>query len=112
MPQSQNEIVTGLVVTITFFIFAGFIIILLVAHMNQRKKWHIHEKKVMQSSFEEELLRTRLEIQEQTFRNISQEIHDNIGQVLSLAKLNLATTEIDSSHPSRQKVEDSKNLVA
>lgn len=41
--------------------------------------------------FEKTILQSQLEIQEQTFRNISQEIHDNIGQVLSLAKLNLNT---------------------
>lgn len=41
--------------------------------------------------FEQTILQSQLEIQEQTFRNISQEIHDNIGQVLSLAKLNLNT---------------------
>jgi two-component system NarL family sensor kinase len=55
---------------------------------------------------------TQLEIQEQTLKNISQEIHDNIGQVLSLAKLNLATTDIDQKEAARQKVDDSKNLVA
>ncbi|WP_158638345.1 sensor histidine kinase [Panacibacter ginsenosidivorans] len=41
--------------------------------------------------YEQTILQSQLEIQEQTFRNISQEIHDNIGQVLSLAKLNLNT---------------------
>jgi signal transduction histidine kinase len=41
--------------------------------------------------YEQTILLSQLEIQEQTFKNISQEIHDNIGQVLSLAKLNLNT---------------------
>jgi signal transduction histidine kinase len=41
--------------------------------------------------YEQTILQSQLEIQEQTFKNISQEIHDNIGQVLSLAKLNLNT---------------------
>lgn len=36
-----------------------------------------------------ELLKAQLEIQEQTFNTISQEIHDNVGQVLSLAKVQL-----------------------
>ncbi|HEX8334404.1 MAG TPA: ATP-binding protein, partial [Segetibacter sp.] len=33
------------------------------------------------------MLQARLEIQEQTFNNISREIHDNVGQLLSLAKV-------------------------
>lgn len=45
----------------------------------------------LSQQFEQTLFKSQLEIQEQTFRNISQEIHDNIGQVLSLAKLNLNT---------------------
>jgi len=45
----------------------------------------------LKSQYETTILKSQLEIQEQTFRNISQEIHDNIGQVLSLAKLNLNT---------------------
>ncbi|HEY6976971.1 MAG TPA: ATP-binding protein [Chitinophagaceae bacterium] len=45
----------------------------------------------LKSQYETTILQSQLEIQEQTFRNISQEIHDNIGQVLSLAKLNLNT---------------------
>jgi len=47
--------------------------------------------------FEQTILQSQLEIQEQTFRNISQEIHDNIGQVLSLAKLNLNTIPDENS---------------
>src|SRR5690606_4840121 len=37
----------------------------------------------------EELLRTQLELSERVMRNISEEIHDNIGQTLTVAKLSL-----------------------
>lgn len=50
----------------------------------------------MKNRFERTLLKTQLEIQEQTFSYISQEIHDNIGQVLSLARLNINTISSDS----------------
>lgn len=47
---------------------------------------------------EKNLLSTQIEIQEQTFQNISREIHDNIGQKLSLTKLHLNTfTETNNS---------------
>ncbi|WP_431199297.1 histidine kinase [Mucilaginibacter sp. P19] len=35
------------------------------------------------------MLKTQIEIQEQTLNDISREIHDNITQVLSFVKLNL-----------------------
>jgi signal transduction histidine kinase len=54
---------------------------------------HIAEKRVMQSVFEQNLLQSKLEIQEQTFDAISQELHDNIGQLLSLAKVQLSIAE-------------------
>ncbi len=41
----------------------------------------------MKTAFEKTLLQSQLEIQEQTFHTISQEIHDNVGQTLSLAKV-------------------------
>lgn len=112
MPQPEYEVVTGVVITISVFLMAGFFILVLVAYINQRKKKHIEEKKTMQVNFQQELLRTQLEIQEQTFKNISQEIHDNIGQVLSLAKLNLATADLNKAEALQQKIEDSRKLVA
>lgn len=57
------------------------------------------------------LLQTQLEIQEQTLKTISQEIHDNVGQVLSLAKLNLNTLDIEGGVNKEQKIESSINLV-
>jgi signal transduction histidine kinase len=49
----------------------------------------LKEQQLMKDAFEKQLLQTKLEIQEQTFNFISQEIHDNVGQVLSLAKVQL-----------------------
>jgi signal transduction histidine kinase len=45
------------------------------------------EREIMQAQYKQTLLQARLEIQEQTFNNISREIHDNVGQLLSLAKV-------------------------
>ncbi|SEM64350.1 Histidine kinase [Chitinophaga rupis] len=47
----------------------------------------------MKDDFEKQLLQLQLEIQEQTLNNISQEIHDNVGQMLSLAKIQLNIME-------------------
>lgn len=64
----------------------------------------------MKVEYEQTLLQSQLEIQEQTFKNISQEIHDNIGQVLTLAKLNLATTTIAESAVA-EKIKTSQQLI-
>ena len=66
----------------------------------------------MQSQFHQTLLQTQLEIQEQTLKTISEEIHDNIGQVLSLVKLNLNTFNTGTEEFKQIKVTDTRNLVA
>jgi len=45
--------------------------------------------KVRESQCQQELLQAQLEMQDHTFRAVSQEIHDNVGQILSLAKVHL-----------------------
>ena len=63
------------------------------------------------NDFEKQKLQSQLEIQEQTFKNISQEIHDNIGQVLSLVKLNINTMDCDEPKALQDKITDSKHLI-
>jgi len=78
----------------------------------RRKTKNILEKQQMQTQFSQTLLQTQLEIQEQTLKNISQEIHDNIGQALSLAKLNLNTMLATNDEALQQKILNSKELVS
>jgi signal transduction histidine kinase len=56
-------------------------------------------------------LRSQIEIQEQTFQNISREIHDNIGQKLTLAKLQLNTLHLSNESSFAQKANDSANMI-
>jgi two-component system, NarL family, sensor kinase len=111
MPQKEYQIISGLVVVILILLLAGMFIVTLVAFNNRRKKRYMDEKRTMESNFQQEILRTQLEIQEQTLKNISQEIHDNIGQVLSLAKLNLATIDVSKALRLQEKIDESKNLI-
>lgn len=47
----------------------------------------------MESKFRQEILKTQLETQEETFQQIGEELHDNIGQLLSSTKMLLGITE-------------------
>ncbi|MEK7226452.1 MAG: ATP-binding protein [Bacteroidota bacterium] len=60
----------------------------------------------LETYYQQELLQSQLEIQEQTFKNISQEIHDNVGQVLSLAKLNLNTMDLSKTEQLKDKIDN------
>jgi signal transduction histidine kinase len=87
IPLKQLLIVIG-VVTVLFLLLT-LILTLFVYNSLRRRQQHTIEIADMKNKYEQELLRSQLEIQEQTLRTISQEIHDNIGQVLTLAKLQL-----------------------
>ena len=67
----------------------------------------------IKANYDKELLKTQLEIQEDTFQYISREIHDNIGQFISLAKLQLNTLDMDikGSTPAAQRVLDAVDLL-
>jgi signal transduction histidine kinase len=66
----------------------------------------------LKSNFEKTLLATQLEIQEQTFQNISREIHDNIGLSLTLAKLNLNTISWHLVEQTKEKVSNSIEFIS
>lgn len=104
----QASLVT---ITIAFLFLAGFLLFIFILYRIRRNR-HIRDEENMKRGFSEALMQTRLEIQEQTLKNISQEIHDNIGQVLSLAKLNLFTMDTSNSVALDQKINNSKELVS
>ena len=96
-----------IVCSITFLVFLVSFFILFRGYYLRRLKFY-KEKQSLEFNFKQQLLQTQLEIQEQTLKTISEEIHDNVGQVLSLAKLNLNTLD----NTSDKKIQDTKNLVA
>ena len=61
----------------------------------KRKNTLLQEKDNLQAFYEQTIVRSRLDMQEQAFTQISQEIHDNIGQVLSLVRLQLNTLGLE-----------------
>ena len=78
----------------------------------RRKNNFLKEKYEAEKRFEEELTQSKLEIQEQTLKNVGWELHDNIGQLLSVAnmQLNILSGSIEES--SRRSVADIKEIVA
>jgi len=92
-------------------VFVAFIILLAILFTNKKNRL-LQEKQLMKTQFEQELLQTQLEIQEQTLKTISQEIHDNVGQVLSLAKLNLSTFQPTENDYNQSRIDNTKQLVS
>ena len=97
---------------ITFFlVIVATGIIMLVLVYQKKQQAYVNEKQQLKTAFEREILESKLELQEQTFKNISQEIHDNIGQVLSLVKLNINTMDCGQPVALQSKIDNSKTLI-
>lgn len=69
------------------------------------------ERELIKKEYNENLLQSQIEIQEQTLRHVSHELHDNLGQIASLIKINLNTLNLDDSSKAIQKIEDTKTLT-
>ncbi|MEI6950065.1 AAA family ATPase [Paraflavisolibacter sp. H34] len=96
-------------------LLSGQMAISLQNALNEQKKTNafIEREKLLNqiNLHQQELLKTRLEIQEQTYMNISEELHDNIGQVLTLIKLHINTIDTSKPEATQEKLRESKNLL-
>lgn len=83
----QTEVV--LFAVLITFILLSFIagIFAFIFQYRKRKLIYEAEKKAMEKKYEAELLAARVEMQELTMKIIGEEIHDNVGQKLTLASL-------------------------
>lgn len=98
--------------TFLILLFVSFIVMIILLYQNKQAK-HNQQIQEIKSSFENTLLSSQIEIQEQTFQNISREIHDNIGLSLTLSKLNLiVSTENLSDLVLKNKLSSSVNLIS
>lgn len=94
-----------MILVLLFFIGAIF-------HLYRKRQFaYLTQLEQMKLMHEKDILKTELEIQEQTFQNISREIHDNIGQKLSLAKLHLNTLRFSNPEFAEKQVLESVDII-
>ena len=101
-----GDIIIILAGTFLLLCIFGFIFFFVIVY-NKRYRKYEAEKVEMRKQFELEKLQSQLEIQEQTLKNISGEIHDNIGQILSLVGLQIST--IPTNKP--EKIDQTSELL-
>ena len=88
MPNEENDIKVAIVVVSTIIsILVLFIGALLILSYTVRNR----SLKKQRSVLEKQAMLAQLETREQLLKNVSQELHDNIGQVASLIKLGIET---------------------
>lgn len=108
---TEVAIVFLIVCTLLIALLIGFITTMIYRYQQKQNKYYkdLEELKINHAN---EMLQSQLEIQEQTFENISREIHDNIGQKLTLAKLHLNTLHIKNTEKATIQLNDSITIIS
>lgn len=114
MPNHQYpEIYTQILANILIVVLLIGLVILLTLLYQKRKIQQNREMELLKAEMEKELLTTRVEIQENIQRELSMEIHDNVGQTLLLANVNLTIlmSQIKENIEAIQLIQESKELL-
>ncbi len=85
--QQGGEII--LIVSTLIIVLIVLFLVVLFTIFQQRKNKLLFEKAENKKRYEREIAETQIEIREETLRNISWELHDNIGQLLTLANIQM-----------------------
>lgn len=90
----------------------GFIVLLTLFYQ-KRKMQQKKELELLKAEIEKEFLTARLEIQESLQRDFSMEIHDNVGQSLLLANVNISIlqNQLKDNSTAQNLLKESKELI-
>lgn len=111
MPTQNQEIYFVLIIGIILgLLLVGFIVTILFLYQRRQQRQEQEMEKI-KDMYEKEALRSQLEIQENTFKTIAQELHDNIGQMLSVTKLSLSLLPIEKDHQAFGPLQTSREVL-
>lgn len=110
--QDPNQEIVFIVAIggIIALLLVGFIVTILFLY---QRRQHKQEKEIahIKEKYDQELLRSQLEIQENTLKQIAQELHDNIGLQLSLLKFSLIQIPIEKTHPAYENILGCRQVI-
>ncbi len=108
--MGKIEDIITLIIFNLFFIAFIFAIFIFIQQYRLKKKEHTMLLNNQHEEHQKELLSTQIEIQNQTMQHIGREIHDNIGQKLTLASL--YTQQLAYENKAPQITESIENISA
>ncbi|WP_435525916.1 histidine kinase [Chryseobacterium indoltheticum] len=85
--MGKTELYLTIILFNIFFVLFLIAVMIYIRKYKQRKIEYLNEIQLKNEIHQKELLATQLEIQQATMQQIGRELHDNIGQKLTLASL-------------------------
>ena len=96
--------------TLVVVLLATMVIVFFVAFQKRKNKLLLDTLK-QQKQFEETVAKTGEEIQEQTLKYIGQELHDNIGQLLSLASMQMGMLGVKIAEEIKEPYLETQKII-
>lgn len=97
--MGETEIIIyTILISLIMLIFIAGIVSFLFQYRKRRAEYEL-EKKMTDEQHAKELLSTQLEIQQQTMQDLGREIHDNVGQKLTLASIYAQQLAFENKYP-------------
>jgi two-component system NarL family sensor kinase len=93
MYSTQSRVLVIIIIGTLVLLVVSVFIIYLLLYLKQRQIVSNQEKANIRVQFEHEILKAQNEVKNNTLQQIGQELHDNIGQLLSIARINLNVME-------------------
>lgn len=113
MPSTTTQgIIIFIIGSVLLILVMAVFISSIIYKYQQRQNNYFQTIENLKIKYQNSLLQSQIEIQEQTFQNISREIHDNIGQKLTLVKLLLNTLNLAAKNKTEADVTDSINILS
>lgn len=102
-------VITGTVALLLMVVFG----LSFTIYYHKRRRESMREKQLLKETFDRELLQTQLETQNQTLQQIAEELHDHIGQLLTVAVMRLNRLEDEVTDPdAQQSVQQTREVVS
>lgn len=115
LAQEEHIINKEEVALIGYVIFAllllSIMIILFFVTFQKRKNKLLLDQIEKQKAFDEEISRTQSEIQEQTLKHVAWELHDNVGQLLAYASMQLNMLTSKAPEDLKNRVGETSDIV-
>jgi signal transduction histidine kinase len=109
MLKKEEILLIAYFIAVIFFLIL-FVVIFFLAFQRKKNRYLV-ERFEAEKRFEKELVNSKLEIQEQTLKNIAWELHDNIGQLLSVANIQLNILRNAVPEVYYDKIDETKAVV-
>lgn len=100
-----------LIYMIAVLVIVTTLVIIFFIVFQKRKNKLLLDKIKQQQEFDEEIARTQTEIQEQTLKYIGWELHDNVGQLLAYASMQMNMLSAQVADNMKESVDSTADVI-